>query len=184
MQSDSTAVFGGLLGGRRPVPAEGDSADLRQPPGPTEATSTAPVLWEVEPMSLSSQSPSILQRADGRRQATFLLEVSGLHKAFGGLPAVDHVDLTVDVDTITGLIGPNGSGKTTLFNLIDGTVRAQSGRISLMGRSIERRGRASRAHAGLARTYQMPRLFASLTVVENLVAPEASSTSAGLWSLE
>jgi branched-chain amino acid transport system permease protein len=93
-------------------------------------------------------------------------------KTFGGLRAVDGVDLTVTAGSITGLIGPNGSGKTTLFNLVDGTIAAQSGRIAVQGRQLQRRGRATRAHAGLARTYQLPRLFGSLTVIENIVLPE------------
>jgi ABC-type branched-subunit amino acid transport system ATPase component/ABC-type branched-subunit amino acid transport system permease subunit len=100
------------------------------------------------------------------------LEVYGLQKAFGGLRAVDGVDMTVARGSVTGLIGPNGSGKTTLFNLIDATVASRSGRIVVSGRPVQRRGRAGRAHAGLARTYQLPRLFPSLTVVENIVLPE------------
>jgi branched-chain amino acid transport system permease protein len=102
------------------------------------------------------------------------LQVSGLHKAFGGLRAVDGVDLTVEGRSVTGLIGPNGSGKTTLFNLIDATIATSSGRIVLCDRRVERSGRAARAHAGLARTYQLPRLFPNLTVVENIVLPERS----------
>jgi branched-chain amino acid transport system permease protein len=140
---------------------------------------------EIEQTSTSRPFESLFTSrgvTDDRRHSVALLEVRGLLKVFGGLPAVDHVDMTVDQHSITGLIGPNGSGKTTLFNLIDGTVRAQSGRISLSGRSIERRGRASRAHAGLRRTYQMPRLFSSLTVVENLVVPETKFDIVRLWS--
>jgi ABC-type branched-subunit amino acid transport system ATPase component/ABC-type branched-subunit amino acid transport system permease subunit len=114
-------------------------------------------------------------------QSERLLEVHELAKSFGGVRAVDNVDLAVAAGSITGLIGPNGSGKTTLFNLIDGTVRSRSGRIVLLGRPLQRRGRASRAHAGLARTYQLPRLFASLTVVENIVAPQRRLSLAGLW---
>jgi branched-chain amino acid transport system permease protein len=112
-----------------------------------------------------------LDRPRGVRSPN-VLEVGDLVKSFGGLRAVDGVDLTVAADTITGLIGPNGSGKTTLFNLIDGTIGAQSGRIAVEGRRLERRGRPTRAHAGLARTYQLPRLFPSLTVIENIVLPE------------
>jgi branched-chain amino acid transport system permease protein len=112
---------------------------------------------------------------------TDVLRVHGLVKAFGGLRAVDQADLAVAGGSITGLIGPNGSGKTTLFNLIDGTVGAQSGEVVLAGRHLERRGRPGRAHAGLARTYQLPRLFPSLTVAENLVIPERRLSFARLW---
>lgn len=110
-----------------------------------------------------------------------VLQVQGLVKSFGGLRAVDGVDLTVTTGSITGLIGPNGSGKTTLFNLIDGTVSARSGRIALGDKPIASRGRPARAHAGLARTYQLPRLFPSLTVVENIVIPERRFAFVRLW---
>ena len=110
-----------------------------------------------------------------------VLETRGLAKAFGGLRAVDGADLAVPGDSITGLIGPNGSGKTTVFNLIDGSVRPKSGRVILAGRRIERLGRPARAHAGLARTYQLPRLFGSLTVVENVVVPERCPSVTRLW---
>ena len=101
-----------------------------------------------------------------------VLTVRGLAKAFGGVRAVDGVDLDVAPASVTGLMGPNGSGKTTLFNLIDGTVRASGGRIALAGRRVERSGRPARSHGGLARTYQLPRLFPSLTVLENVVLAE------------
>jgi branched-chain amino acid transport system permease protein len=101
-----------------------------------------------------------------------VLEVEQLVKRFGGVCAVDEVDLRVTAGSVTGLIGPNGSGKTTLFNLIDGTITSRSGRIAVQGRRLERRGRPTRAHAGIGRTYQLPRLFPSLTVIENIVIPE------------
>jgi ABC-type branched-subunit amino acid transport system ATPase component len=112
--------------------------------------------------------------ADGGRtgDGSTVLEVAQLVKAFGGVCAVDRVDVEVAAGRVTGLIGPNGSGKTTLFNLIDGTITSGSGRIALRGRRLERRGRPTRAHAGIGRTYQLPRLFPSLTVVENIVIPE------------
>jgi ABC-type branched-subunit amino acid transport system ATPase component/ABC-type branched-subunit amino acid transport system permease subunit len=117
-----------------------------------------------------------------RRDGTAdVLEVHGLVKAFGGVRAADGVDLVVTAGSITGLIGPNGSGKTTVFNLVDGTVGAQSGQVVLAGRHLERRGRPARAHAGLARTYQLPRLFPGLTVAENMVVPERRLSFTRLW---
>jgi ABC-type branched-subunit amino acid transport system ATPase component len=110
-----------------------------------------------------------------------VLQTRGLVKTFGGLRAVDEVGLTVAAAHITGLLGPNGSGKTTLFNLIDGTVSATAGEVVLAGRPIGRRGRPARAHAGLARTYQLPRLFPSLTVVENLAAAQPRFSFRRLW---
>ncbi len=101
-----------------------------------------------------------------------VLAARGLGRSFGGLRAVDDVDLDLPPASVTGLLGPNGSGKTTLFNLIDGTVRPSSGRLTLAGRRLDRASRPARAHAGLARTYQLPRLFPSLTVLENVVLAE------------
>jgi branched-chain amino acid transport system permease protein len=110
-----------------------------------------------------------------------ILQTRGLVKTFGGLRAVDGADLTVTAARITGLLGPNGSGKTTLFNLIDGTVGVTSGEVILAGRPLGRRGRPARAHAGLARTYQLPRLLPSLTVAENVVAAEPRFSFRRLW---
>jgi ABC-type branched-subunit amino acid transport system ATPase component/ABC-type branched-subunit amino acid transport system permease subunit len=101
-----------------------------------------------------------------------VLSVHGLVKSFGGVRAVDGVDLAVPRGSVTGLIGPNGSGKTTVFNLVDGTIRADGGTVVLDGRRVDRIGRPARAHAGLARTYQLPRLFPSLSVIENVLVPE------------
>jgi branched-chain amino acid transport system permease protein len=100
-----------------------------------------------------------------------LLEIRGVHKAFGGLRAVQGVDLTVPRGSITALIGPNGSGKTTLFNLITGTSRVDSGEIRLDGARIDGQAPWHRAHRGLGRTFQVTRLFGGMTVLENVVAP-------------
>jgi branched-chain amino acid transport system permease protein len=119
--------------------------------------------------------------ATSSARAGTVLAVRGLARSFGGLRAVDNVDLDLAPASITGLLGPNGSGKTTLFNLIDGTVRASSGRLTLAGRRVDRAGRQARAHAGLARTYQLPRLFPSLTVLENVVLAERRLSLARLF---
>jgi branched-chain amino acid transport system permease protein len=100
-----------------------------------------------------------------------LLELRGVHKAFGGLRAVDGVDLVVPRGSITALIGPNGSGKTTLFNLISGVSRGDAGQIWLGGERIDGLSPWQRAHLGLGRTFQVTRLFKSMTVLENVVAP-------------
>jgi branched-chain amino acid transport system permease protein len=100
-----------------------------------------------------------------------LLEVKGASKAFGGLVAVDGADLVVKQGTITALIGPNGSGKTTLFNLVTGAMKADSGQVWLDGTRIDTKKPWERGHMGLARTFQTTRLFKSMTVLENLVAP-------------
>jgi ABC-type branched-subunit amino acid transport system ATPase component/ABC-type branched-subunit amino acid transport system permease subunit len=124
-----------------------------------------------------ARRPAVGNPAAGSLADGPVLTVRGLSKSFGGLRAVDAVDLDLAPASVTGLLGPNGSGKTTLFNLIDGTVRPSSGQLTIAGRRVGhliRRGGSpqARAHAGLARTYQLPRLFPSLTVTENVVIAE------------
>ncbi|MGH8939917.1 MAG: ATP-binding cassette domain-containing protein, partial [Actinomycetes bacterium] len=100
-----------------------------------------------------------------------MLEVKGASKSFGGINAVDGVDLVVQPGTITALIGPNGSGKTTLFNLVTGAMKTDAGEVWLDGRRIDSMRPWKRGHLGLARTFQTTRLFKSMTVLENMVAP-------------
>jgi ABC-type branched-subunit amino acid transport system ATPase component/ABC-type branched-subunit amino acid transport system permease subunit len=105
-----------------------------------------------------------------------LLEIRGAARSFGGLRAVDGVDLSVAAGSITGLIGPNGSGKTTLFNLVTGAMPASAGEIWFDGTRIDRLRPWDRAHLGLGRTFQVTRLFKSMTVLENVVAPLPTSS--------
>lgn len=88
---------------------------------------------------------------------------------FGGLTAVDQVDLHVETGEIVGLIGPNGSGKTTLFNLISGVYRPTSGQILLKGQNIAGQKPDAVTRCGIARTFQNIRLFADMTVWENVL---------------
>lgn len=97
------------------------------------------------------------------------LRVEGLRVAFGGLTAVDGVSFAVDPGRITGLIGPNGSGKSTLFNLIGGALRPQAGEVWLGPRRITRWAPHRIAAAGLARTFQISRIFGQMTVWENML---------------
>jgi len=99
---------------------------------------------------------------------TALLEVEGLVKRFGGVRAVDDCSFAVEAGTITGLIGPNGSGKTTVFNLVTGFLPADRGRIHFDGRLVHRPDPTRLARRGLIRTFQQARVFAHLTVLENL----------------
>ena len=89
---------------------------------------------------------------------------------FGGLRAVDHASFRIDAGLITGLIGPNGAGKTTVFNVIAGAIRPSAGKVLLNGRDITRLKPYQRAEAGMARTFQIPHEFSSLSVLENLMA--------------
>ncbi len=104
-------------------------------------------------------------------ERSVLLDVKSVSKSFGGLAAVNRADLAVSGGSITGLIGPNGSGKTTLFNLITGVMAPDSGEIWFDGRRIDRLSAWDRGHLGLGRTFQVTRLFNSMTVLENVVAP-------------
>ena len=89
---------------------------------------------------------------------------------FGGLYALHNVDLDCRSGEILGLIGPNGSGKTTLFNVVTGVLRPQAGSVRFAGRPITGRPPHEICHAGIARTYQLVRPFASLTAAENVLA--------------
>lgn len=98
-----------------------------------------------------------------------LLEARGIVKRFGGLVAVDGVDLTIRPREVVGLIGPNGSGKSTMVNLVAGEMASDAGTIRLGGRDITRAKPHRRARLGIARSFQMLRLFRSLSVEDNLV---------------
>ena len=97
-----------------------------------------------------------------------LLEVSNLGIAFGGLQAVDKVDLTVEEGALCGLIGPNGAGKTTVFNMLTGVYSPTEGDIILNGKNITGQSPASICKAGIARTFQNIRLFKAMTVLDNV----------------
>lgn len=98
-----------------------------------------------------------------------LLEAHGISKRFGGLVALNRVDLSVEPGEILGLIGPNGSGKTTLFNVVSGIYPPGEGRIRLEGRDLARLTPAAICHAGIGRTFQIMRPFPNLTAWENVL---------------
>jgi len=96
------------------------------------------------------------------------LHIQGLKKAFGGLPAINDVSLTVEEGERRLIIGPNGAGKTTLFNLVTGDLPSDSGEIRLFDRNITRFATHRRVHLGLARTYQIITLFPKDTLEHNI----------------
>jgi branched-chain amino acid transport system ATP-binding protein len=98
-----------------------------------------------------------------------IVATDGLVKRFDGIAAVDGVSLAVKRNEIVGLIGPNGAGKTTLFDLIAGEQAPTHGQIFLNGGSVERAPAHRRLADGLARTFQIPRPFAGMTLVENVM---------------
>lgn len=109
-----------------------------------------------------------------------LLEVQGLQKDFGGLRALDRVNLTVEVGQIRGLIGPNGAGKTTFFNIVTGMLPPTHGQILFEDRSIVGRKPHQITRAGIARTFQNIRLFGAMTALENVMVGVDSKTSSGI----
>jgi ABC-type branched-subunit amino acid transport system ATPase component len=101
---------------------------------------------------------------------TALLELEGLTKRFGGVTAVDACSFAVPEGSVTALVGPNGSGKTTAFNVITGYAHADGGVIRFDGTPVRKPDPVRLARAGLTRTFQQARIFADLTLVQNMVA--------------
>jgi branched-chain amino acid transport system ATP-binding protein len=102
---------------------------------------------------------------------TPLLQVKGLSKRFGGFIALDGIDLDVAPGERLGLIGPNGSGKSTLVNCICGALQNETGSVRFGGRPVDGMPAHRRTHLGLARSFQLPRPFASLSLLDNLRVP-------------
>src|SRR2546423_11923934 len=98
-----------------------------------------------------------------------LLRISALTKRFGGFTALDSVSVDIRPGERFGLIGPNGSGKTTLINCVSGAVRHETGTVVFRGEDITGLPPHARTRRGIARSFQIPRPFRSMTVVENLM---------------
>lgn len=105
--------------------------------------------------------------ADGAKDAA-LLRIRGLRKLFGGVAAIDGLDFDVSQGEILGVIGPNGSGKTTLFNVVTGFLKANGGEIRFEGRRITNAPPHAAAGFGIVRTFQLNRLFRTLSVLDNV----------------
>ena len=98
-----------------------------------------------------------------------LLEVKNLGISFGGLRAVDNLNISIEKGKLAGLIGPNGAGKTTAFNLLTGVYLPTDGTITLDGENLIGKGPAEICKSGVARTFQNIRLFAKMTVADNVI---------------
>lgn len=109
-----------------------------------------------------------------------LLELRGLTKNFGGVTALNSVDLHVNKQEILALIGPNGAGKTTVFNLITGVYQPSSGEINFKGESLVGKKRSSITKGGVARTFQNIRLWGDMTALENVLTATDVHSKAGL----
>lgn len=111
-----------------------------------------------------------------------LLAVSGLMMRFGGLLAVNNVDLVLNAGEIVSLIGPNGAGKTTVFNCLTGFYKPSGGTIMLGDRHLEGLPGQTIARLGVVRTFQHVRLFREMTVIENLLVAQHLQLKTGLFS--
>ena len=111
------------------------------------------------------------------------LSIQGVSKSFSGLLVVDDISFDVPGDGITGLIGPNGAGKSTLFAVITGFLPADTGSVRFEGTELAHLSVPARARHGLARSFQVPRPFAHLTVRENLLAAAPAQPGEHVWNL-
>ena len=111
-----------------------------------------------------------------------MLNTTRLAKSYGSLRAVDGVDLSIREGAITGLIGPNGAGKTTLFDLIAGTQAPSHGEIRFRGERIDGLSPDRIFHRGLARSFQVPRPFPQMTVLENLMLVPLAQAGERFWN--
>ena len=123
----------------------------------------------LEALPVASTPPSLTQRVSGREAGQIMLEVSGLSKSFGGLRAVQDVSFAVREGEILGIIGPNGAGKTTLFNLLNGILQPDAGRVRFLGHSMLGMAPNRIARQGIGRTFQVARPFPRLSVLDNVV---------------
>lgn len=111
-----------------------------------------------------------------------LLEALALTKSFGGIAAMDHIDLSIQENEIVGLIGPNGAGKTTFFNVLSGIYQPDAGEILFCGRRIDGLSAHEIATRGIARTFQNIRLFPNMTAMENVMVARHCRTSSEFFS--
>lgn len=112
---------------------------------------------------------------------TQLLEARGLSKRFGGVLALDGLDLDVAPNEILGFIGPNGSGKTTFFNVITGIYGADAGRVTFNGADITKAAPRAIYNAGMSRTFQRSRLSLPLSIFDNIMIGNHKRLNQGLW---
>ena len=125
---------------------------------------------------------TVLTEADGTTAGTgTVLQANGVTMRFGGLTAVDSVDLNVGKQEIVGLIGPNGAGKTTFFNCLTGLYVPTAGEVRYQGKALPAKPYRV-TQAGIARTFQNIRLFANMTVLENVMVGRHTRIREGLWS--
>jgi branched-chain amino acid transport system ATP-binding protein len=110
-----------------------------------------------------------------------LIEAREVTKQFGGLRAVDGMSISLGRGEMLGLIGPNGAGKTTLFNLLAGSLKPTAGAIRIAGNDLSREGSEKRIAHGVGRTFQIPRPFPEMTVLENVLTGGRDQAGEHIW---
>jgi branched-chain amino acid transport system permease protein len=197
-------ILGHLFRRRKPAARSGERAsgasspilqDLDVAAAPAVAaapvTAQAAVIATAAVVPGSTRDPVPPPAVRTRAPAAPLLELRGISKAFKGVQALDGVSLQVREGEILGLLGPNGSGKSTLINVVSGHYRLSAGEIRFAGRELTGAPAHRMAQAGIARTYQIPRPFAHLTVLQNVslvamfgcaaLAPKEATREAWKW---
>lgn len=112
-----------------------------------------------------------------------IIQTEGLTKAFGGMVAVAGTSFSIEDGSLVGMIGPNGSGKTTTLNLLNGAISPDSGSILIAGQNLAGRSSTAFVKAGVTRTFQNPRVFDTITALENLLVPVLHSGGrASAWT--
>lgn len=120
--------------------------------------------------------------SDFKKNLPNVLHAQDLTIRFGGLCAVDHVNIHIDKGEFVGLIGPNGAGKTTFFNSITGNLTPTEGSITFNGVSLAKKDPAQISHLGISRTFQNIRIFPKMTVLENVCIPLHSKPTYNIFS--
>jgi len=111
------------------------------------------------------------------------IEVKNLTLAYGEFRALDDLSVNIASNSIVGLIGPNGAGKSTLFSVVSGFIKPLAGHVTFHGQGLHGMPAFERARLGLCRTFQVPREFRQLTVLDNMLAAPRDQAGESLWSL-
>jgi branched-chain amino acid transport system permease protein len=134
------------------------------------------------PEALPGSEPSTAKVGDAsRKQGDVVLEARGVAKHYGGVPALDGVDIALRAGEVHALLGPNGSGKTTLLRVLSGAVAADTGTIRVKQTDVTNAGQTERVRAGVARTFQDTVLFPGLTVAEHVAVGARALERPGAW---
>ena len=151
----------------------------RAPSAPSRMLRTLAATGAVLSASLSTPAGAFAANRKPVYASQPLLEIRGLSKSFGGIRAVAGLDLTVMPGHIVAVIGPNGSGKTTFFNLVTGLTRPDAGRVRFAGEDMAGLSPHVIVERGIARTFQNLRLFANMTVTDNVLVGTHARTATG-----